>query len=395
MNKILKTQVKIVTMILSLTILITSVPAYAAEKDSWTDKTATLKEIEDCAERQVDSIAEIAGNSNWKDCTFDKRIALFDSQNNINAYYIELTKNGKNCGYIIVGVDNKIIEYSYDKCSFIQVAKDEIEDEFNIANKKQKIYYLGGINYVIGGKDKKGQEKYIDISMADTEEIKEKELDDISISNENSEYSQSSPPDSKDEGYIVNPDLYEKGYDSSKTKNVKNWNLYYMPMDNFDTGKICAPVAATNFMRYWHNRGNKYKKLFDGWDKTYKQLFKYMNTSKSVGTDYSMIVTGYTKYLNSKKYNFSIKYHKGTNKGKDVMREINKDRPCHLLLKKHAKYGDHSVLAVGYQQFVYEHWYGDNCETYIRIADGWTCNASRFVWGGCKGTWDYVSIDIK
>lgn len=77
------------------------------------------------------------------------------------------------------------------------------------------------------------------------------------------------------------------------------------------------------------------------------------------------------------------------------MKEIDKNRPCHLVVHNHYKYGDHSVLAVGYQQFVYEHWYGDNHETYIRIADGWTNKANRFVWGSCKGNWNYVSIQIK
>ena len=31
----------------------------------------------------------------------------------------------------------------------------------------------------------------------------------------------------------------------------------------------------------------------------------------------------------------------------------------------------------------------------IRIADGWTNSPTRFVWGKCKGSWNYVTVNIK
>lgn len=91
----------------------------------------------------------------------------------------------------------------------------------------------------------------------------------------------------------------------------------------------------------------------------------------------------------------SAKFHSGTSKGKKIVSVIDGGRPCHLILHGHYMYEDHSVLAVGYQQYIYEHWYGDTYQTYIRIADGWTSKASRFVWGGCKGSWNYVCVELK
>lgn len=175
-----------------------------------------------------------------------------------------------------------------------------------------------------------------------------------------------------------------------------NWNLNYKVMNELSDGEVCAPTAATNFMYYWYKRNDKYKKLLSSsWKNTFNFLFYYMGTTTKGGTKRENIKTGYSKYLSQKGFEYSITYHNGTDSGRDLMKDIDKNRPCHLLLLNHSKYKNHSVLAVGYQQFIYKHWYGNSYETYIRIADGWTSKAGRFVWGGCKGLWHYLSIDIK
>lgn len=38
--------------------------------------------------------------------------------------------------------------------------------------------------------------------------------------------------------------------------------------------------------------------------------------------------------------------------------------------------------------------YNDPSSTYIRIADGWSSTADRYVWGSCYGTWNYVSVIV-
>ena len=358
------------------------------------DTTLSLNEIEE----QVDDFVTIQKGSVWKGCEFSKEIALFNSDNEITAYYIELVNDGKKCGYIIINAHNpyNIIEYSYQKDSFLNEAKKSVANEYNIAEHKQKIYYLGGINYAISGTNKDGNKKIVDVTTSTTYEISKKTLNSISQENDVEQYSKSSPPDSKGKGFITDPDKYEKKYDSAKTKNVTNWNLNYKTMDSFSSGGVCAPTAATNFMFYWYNRGTKYKKLLNRtWKKTFNSLYDYMDTSKSKGTKDNMLATGYKRYLSKKGFNHSVSFHKGTSYGKDLMKDIDKNRPCHLVVHGHYMYGNHSVLAVGYQQFIYKHWYGNNHETYIRIADGWTNKANRYVWGSCKGNWNYVSIQIK
>lgn len=65
-------------------------------------------------------------------------------------------------------------------------------------------------------------------------------------------------------------------------------------------------------------------------------------------------------------------------------------RPVHLMLHDHYKYKNHSVIALGYMQFRYD----DYDSIYIRIADGWSRTANRYVWGMCYGTWNYVSVEV-
>ncbi len=361
------------------------------------DNVLSLENIKISAENQIHNIARINENNSLKNCSLGKITALFDSNDNINSYYIELISNNNKCGYVIISAEkyNNILEYSCCEESFLLQSKNELEKEYSVNKNEQKIYYLGGINYAIGYYDNNRNKKYFDVSTSNINEINKEELDKIYASNKNN--SKDSPPDSEGDGFITDPNKYESGYDSSKSKNVKNWNLKYKIMSDFSDGGVCAPTAATNCMFYWYSRDNKkYKKLLNStWKKTFNSIKTYMKTTKKDGTKDSMVTTGYTKYLSSKGFNYSIKFHEGTHDGKDLIGEIDKNRPCHLIVHNHYKYSDHSVLAVGYQQYIYEHWYGDNYETYIRIADGWTSKANRFVWGNCKGYWNYVSIQIK
>lgn len=118
-----------------------------------------------------------------------------------------------------------------------------------------------------------------------------------------------------------------------------------------------------------------------------------MGTTSS-GTYDSQVAPGLNKYLKSKGYGEVATYHSGTSNGKKLIPVINENRPCILLLHGHYKYGDHGVLALGYQQYVFEHWYGNDEDIYIRIMDGWTTRANRFVWGGCSGNWNYVTVAL-
>ena len=89
-----------------------------------------------------------------------------------------------------------------------------------------------------------------------------------------------------------------------------------------------------------------------------------------------------------------VKLHLGTSGGVEIMNEIDKGFPCHLILHSHKKYNDHSVFAIGYQLFYYND-INKPYDIFIRIADGWTSQPNRYVWGGCYGNWNYVTVHLK
>ncbi len=337
-----------------------------------------------------------------QDSSFDKNAELqlkrvmFSPNEEINAYLFYLVQNGKYWGYIIANNDsfNHIVEYG--KELFLDEAADDAEINYNLDKSKQKVYYLGGLDYVISGKDLYGNSYYVDTAGGKCAEIKREHLNSIYKENRQSS-STPKTPDKEGEGFITDPDLYEKGYDEFRSKDVINYNLTYWTMDQFRSGGVCTPTAATNLLYYWYNRGPKYKKLLSySWENVFYYLYTFMQTNVGVkGTYDHMAATGYTKYLNLQGYNCKVTYHSGTDYGKKLIPEINANRPCHLFLHDHYMYGDHSVVALGYKQYVYYHWYGDNHETYIRIADGWTKTPNRYVWGSCKGNWNYTTVEIK
>lgn len=275
-----------------------------------------------------------------------------------------------------------------------------MEKDYNIDENKQKVYYLGGMSYVVSGKNNNGKKIYVDVSTNNMEKMSKKKLQDIEKENSdvnNEAVSFKSRPNGSGDGFITSPGSYESGYDTYKSKNVKNYNITYKVMSQFSSGGVCAPTAATNLLFYWYSRDTKkYKSLLDtSWSNTFKLMSKYMNTSDKNGTKDANVADGYKKYISHHGFSVSAKFHSGTSKGKKIVSVIDGGRPCHLILHGHYMYEDHSVLAVGYQQYIYEHWYGDTYQTYIRIADGWTSKASRFVWGGCKGSWNYVYVELK
>lgn len=168
-------------------------------------------------------------------------------------------------------------------------------------------------------------------------------------------------------------------------------------MTDFSEGGVCSPTAAVNYMYYWYKRDyKKYKKLCPkSWFATFSKLFFYMKTSNKNGTRDVDVAAAYEKYIKERGFKVTTSFHRGTNAGKDIVKEIDRNRPCHLILHGHYKYSDHSVLAVGYQQYIYKKAFFTRYETYIRIVDGWTRRPTRYVWGGCKGNWNFVSINMK
>lgn len=404
MSKLSNIRFFIWTMVVLLTVTMCFGNVEAAGNTTSPDDVLSLRDIENNAKGQVHSIAQCQKNGRWRGCRFGKKIALFDSVNQITAYYFELTRKSKNRGYIIVDAKNldRIIEYSEGRKSFLQKAKQIVAGKYHIQQRKQKVYYLEGMSYVIGGTNKNGDKKYIDVTTRKMKIISGKKWNNIRRKSKQEQYVQASLPDGPRGGIIdICPNLHESGYERTKRKTAANPNLNFFYVNDFSKGSVCAPTAATNLMLSWYNRGAKYRKLRNGtWKKTFQDLYRYMGTSKSKGTKNNMVAEGCRRYLSKRGYKYSVKYFKGSKNKKpltEMMKEFEKDRPCLLLLNGHSTYGNHAVLAVGYIQFLYKN--RSRCgyyyETYIRINDGYSSMAQRYVWARCNGQWSAVSMQIK
>lgn len=379
---------KIISMLCMLALLLSSNSvAVAKEKKENGSVTEAIRSADNFL-----TFMSKQGNEKWANCTLGEKKALFNLKNEIVAYYIEVERNNCDKGYIIISSDASynVLEYSFDD-SFIQEAKETVAENYNIDKNNQKIIYLGGIDYAIKGTGRNKKEQYFDITTSSASKVSKKDLNSIGESNE---ASGSDRPDGKSD--ITSPSKYESGYTYKKVKTITKGLIDYKVMAVLSDGKICAPTAATNYMIYWYTRNyKKYKNLCSkNWKNTFSKLFKYMKTDKTDGTLDSNVKIGYEKYIKSCKLNASATLHVGSQYGAAIVKEIDKDRPCHLILHNHNNYGNHSVLAVGYQKYTYKSFFRSKDQIYIRIADGWDKRPGRYVWGGCAGTWNYVSINM-
>ncbi|MCI8956118.1 MAG: hypothetical protein HFG29_03890 [Eubacterium sp.] len=174
----------------------------------------SLKEIENIAHSFINTSKKFS-KSKWENCTIDSERVLFDSDDNISAYYIGLIKNGKKCGYVILEAHApwSIIEYSYEGQSFLEIAEEEVEKDYNIDENKQKVYYLGGLSYVVSGKNNNGKKIYVDVSINNMEKMSKKRLQDIEKDNSsinNKGVSFKSRPDGSGDGYITSPEVMKR-----------------------------------------------------------------------------------------------------------------------------------------------------------------------------------------
>lgn len=295
-----------------------------------------------------------------------------------------------------------VIEYSDEGESFLEQAIETIDKKEKTTNVKQsKIYYGGDISYAVENTMEDGSVKFYDITTSDCQETDMKKLSKKAKGHQkyNNEWNislnrGSNPPDSGDE-FITSPILYESGYSDSRYYSVDHAYMSYNIMNNLGGGDVCAPTAATNLCKYWYLRDPyRYLELYKNgsWKDTFNAFFDYMETKKKGGTQIVNIPDAFMLYFEERGLSCWARLYYGTNNGQSVVDELNNNRPCYLSMIEHSMYGDHGVLALGYYQFTYDHWYGDSYSTYIQIADGWTYYPSRYVWGGCSGTWQYVVV---
>jgi hypothetical protein len=418
----------VLALVLVATPIISNGQVFAASNNVNDSTSVSIEEARNVAINQIVGDMQTSDNATWKTgVNISKITALFDLDNNPSAYLFELKdKQGNDNGYIVVSAsknENPIIEYSYQGQPFINTAKSvtQADSQKSHPGKKAKkdnikLYYLGDLTYLDEVQLDDNTTQAFDISTSDYKDVN---IDDIKKIKKDkktdTQYSQlwdfvsknhlktqqstggSNPPDNSST-FITNPSLYESGYSSSSSKDCTGYNITYNVMSDFRNGGVCAPTAATNLCEYWRSRNySKYHALekSSGWQGTFNSFYSLMGTSSSTGTLDSKVSPAYINYFKQVGLSCSSSFTSGTNYGNYIVSALNNDSPCHLILHGNNMYGDHSVLALGYKQYVYTYAFGmiGKNSNYIRIEDGWISSPTRFVWAGCTGSWNYVTVN--
>ncbi|MCI8426948.1 MAG: hypothetical protein HFJ03_05325 [Lachnospira sp.] len=412
MKKIKRTIACVMTVVM---FLVNSSAVFAAQDEAAGNnvRIISMKEAEQAATIHIKNVMSTNEESLWNTgVKIGVRRAIFDNKNRLECYYFGIKdKDNNDCGYVITGANTSmypIIEFAEEGESFLDVSIEHVVEKVNdmeqtdLSSKNCKLYYMGDMNYAVECKVNSNDSKIYDITTSDIvemeevcqkeEEIQEQDYSDmweiyLDMSTRNS-----NPPDSEGGDFITNPNNYESGYQDSKYYMVDGGFIYYNVMTDFSSGGVCAPTAATNLCKYWYLRDpSKYSDLFlnCSWDDVFWEMFELMETDKKEGTLHVNVPNAYETYFNRVRLNCKSYLIYGTNYGKEIVNELDNNRPCHLIVLNHYKYGNHSVVALGYSQFTYSI---GNHSIYIRIADGWTNYPSRYVWGNCQGNWNYVVV---
>ena len=363
-------------------------------------ESISVKDAEEYASILFETVINNCVDSgNWdKNTIIDSVVKLYDKDNNISAYCIELKDSvGMDQGYIVVGANENtppIIEFSTSGDFFVQ--------------DNEKGYYFGGINYYIQDKSNKdyfidvvddnikinadniyeNNESYLEERTAYTsysiDKCNESVVEDYIKQNELL-YGSSNPPI----GTIINnPFLYEDGWISLAPIDVKSYNNWYFSTSDFQGySGHCTPTAATNLIRYWFLRNtNKYAPLIRDWQwwQIFGNMYIYMKTNDN-GTYEVNCYNGLKQYLrvmglddSGVKWNAHIDFN-------DVINQLNNGhggRPFLYFVYDHKLYENHTMLALGYMEFEYntkQTSTKSKYSRYIRVADGWNNYPDRFV----------------
>ena len=380
-----------------------------SEKSNVSGSIVSIVEAQNVAEKHILSVMNSGVDSDWKEGVeiVEKR-ALFNELYEVSGYYFEIaTLDGTPAGNIIINADKTkypIVEYSYGGMSFLEEAIEDTEimaenEKGSLVNAEySKVLYLGNMTYCTEYTMEDGSKQTYDVSTSNYVNIdKAVNMSDLDCTKSdfwgNYTTGGSNPPNDGND-IITNPYDWESGYDDNNYYVIPGGNRSYYTMTAFSSGGVCAPTAATNLCYYWASvYPDEYSSLKLGsWKNTFNHFMNYMGTDLSDGTwDYN-IWDAYEAVFEDADIGCTAVTHYGTNEGRLIVEELNKNRPCHLIMHNHETYGDHSVLAIGYADFTYDGWWNEPSSTYIRIADGHTSNSNRYVWGACYGTWNYVSV---
>lgn len=287
---------------------------------------------------------------------------LYDENEDIIGFCVDLMDGGESNGYVIVKFSNNnpvVSEFAIDrgiKNPYIQLlsnnnVKDTIENF--------RLYSIGANEYQII--------KENDVLSFNNDIMSNTEFRKYNISLKNSFRSANTYDDtnySKLDGWSVVSDSYTGSVKSSKTLSKADSIKYYDSDSVRSINKTygCSIVALSNLMKYYRTIG--YTNISSNFSTLYSKLWNYAGTNSKGSTNNGSEAPAAKKYIESVGYKLSYDGYWFDNYG-DFVRDINAGKPC--LFTYGAKFGDdkggHAVLVLGYVE--------TTDYKYLKVADGW------------------------
>lgn len=322
----------------------------------------------------------------WSDDTkISKTYPLYDSEEKLCAYAFELKDSGEDAGYVVVGANEEyspIIEYATSGKFYDGELK---ESEYLLYDGTLGYYKTSETSDVVSDIRDKGHT----CKKIKTRKSREKHTEEWqNISEQLILDSSSNPPTSGDA--ITNPGAYESGYVAVNHGEARNYNLvtYFSTLDFPGYSNHCTPTAATNLLLYWNERKTQKVNLMKGsWSNTFSMLYNYFGTAQNNGTYFGDVKPGLDRYFDEIGVATDIVsyWDEESTNWESMKYRLDFGEPflysmCNQYY--YTKQGRHTVLALGYMEYVYstkQSVTNSNYSGYLCIADGWTKLANRYI----------------
>lgn len=319
----------------------------------------------DIAMKFVQRISEIQEFNEWKNATIGKILELYDLDESVNAYILELTKDGKYIGYIVVSAKRTnypILEFSKGKSPTMIAKETGIEPD--------RHYYLGGTIYLF----KKG---------AKCSDIFGKEVNLSALKAGSKDILKNEEVKRRLERRALEAETIWKAYESSANQIITYYEIMIKGVPALLWKRGCTPTASAMVLGYWDQKGypnfpNDYQnKLID-------ELADAMGTWNNGYTPQWQVSGGINKVCNKYGYgNWASDVWWVT--WDTVLSEINSYRPFVLTFVLHNEYTWHSVTVIGYlidssnNKFIslYNTW--DTSVHYIAFGSWFGANAHKVI----------------
>ena len=344
------------------------------------------KDAKKIAEFQVDETVK-REETDWKPGTKVRKVYnLYDDQKEICANAVELKHGNKDAGYVVVGAGEEyspIIEFK---------TSGRFLDES--LQSGEYLLYDGNIDYYKVNQDTdqatniESEKQSFSMDKLARKEKKSKNITKEKSSEwkaikERVSFESSNPPTRGDVN--TNPGNYESGYNSITRATVPDAVCYkFFEMEEFGPGGICTPTAACNLLKYYMDRKRMKSSLLinNSWNLTFNRLKSYFKTGVGKeGTYVDDVKPGLDRYFRDINIQDAVTRHYDYAEWAEMKRRIDFGEPFLYSTSKHYVYKNHTVVAVGYMQYNYtqKQASGLNTSRYLRVADGWTNHADRYI----------------